>query len=314
MLETDFQRVVERHRRELTVHCYRMLGSFADAEDMLQETLLKAWQGIAGFEGRSSLRTWLYRIATNVCLDAIARRERRSLPSTSLEPGDPRAALPAPVTEPVWIEPLPDRLLAGGDPEARYSERESVALAFVAALQTLPARQRAILLLRDVLGFSAAETAELLEVTTAAVNSALQRARQSVQTRTAVPDRPSDEHRRLLERFIRAWESGDPAAVVALLRDDAVFSMPPLPLWFSGAADIGAFLSGLFARGATFRGVMAGASGQPAVAIYRRRDDASFELGALYVLTVAGGAIAELHAFLELADPERFDVAAVLDA
>jgi RNA polymerase sigma-70 factor (ECF subfamily) len=311
MNDEEFRELTEKHRRELTVHCYRMLGSLADAEDMLQETLLRAWRGIAGFEGRSSLRTWLYRIATNTCLDALAQRKRRALPSTSGVPGDPAAPLPAPATDLAWIGPLPDQLLAGGaerGPEARYSERESVALAFVTTLQTLPARQRSALLLRDVIGFSADETGEILGLSTAAVNSALQRARRSLEEQAGADSKaafPTDDDatRHLLERFVRAWEAADVSELVALLREDAVFSMPPLPLFFQGRESIRAFLSSfIFASDRSFRVVSARANGQPAVAIYQRDEAGRYRPAALDVLCVDGAAISAIHAFLVIGD------------
>jgi|RhiMetdeSRZDD1v2_1073273.scaffolds.fasta_scaffold642589_2 RNA polymerase sigma-70 factor (ECF subfamily) len=297
--DAEFRELTERHRRELTVHCYRMLGSLADAEDMLQETLLRAWQGLGEFEGRSSLRTWLYRIATNVCLDALAKKRPRTLPSLVIEAGDPRAPLPPPTSDYAWVEPLPDEWIEDR-PDARYSTRESVALAFVAALQTLPERQRAVLLLRDVLGFSADETAEILEMSTAAANSALQRARETLEKQPPRHVTLDDSAaRELCERFVRAWEAGDTGSIVALLREDAIFSMPPFPLWFHGRDAIQAFLVTLFAAGRRFRIMPARANAQPSLALYELEAE-QHVLRALYVLSLRDGRITEIQAFLNV--------------
>ena len=236
--EDAFRRLVEPHRPALHAHCYRMLGSLQDAEDALQETLLRAWRGLAGFEGRSSVQTWLYRIATNACLDAIARRPKRVLPVDYGPPTAGQTDLGEPLVESVWIEPYPDESLGLADgyaaPEARYEEREAVELAFIAALQHLPARQRAVLILREVLGFSAREVSETLETTVASVNSALQRARSAVdeglptQSQQATLRSLGDEQvRGIVERYVDAWEQGDVEAVRTLLAEDATFSMPP---------------------------------------------------------------------------------------
>lgn len=310
LTETEFRDLADRHRRELIAHCYRMLGSLADAEDMLQETMLRAWQAMERFEGRASLRTWLYRIATNACLDQLAARKRRELPTTIGAPGRPGDPLPPPSTDIAWLEPLPDTLLAGDadrGPEARYSERESVALAFVTALQALPARQRSVLLLRDVIGFSADETAGVLDLTAAAVNSALQRARKTLEDDAPRAPRhlPTDDATvaSLLERFVRAWEEGDPDGLVALLREDAVSSMPPMPLYFQGVDAVAAFVRGMFAQRATTRALVTGANGQPAVALYGRRDDGLFHFDGLSVLSIDGDQIAAIESFLALGQP-----------
>jgi len=233
-----FQQLVEPYRRELQFHCYRMLGSLYDAEDLVQETLLRAWRGRDRFEGRASLRSWLYRIATNACLTALAHRSnaRRVLPEALSPPAD-QMPEGEPATEMPWLDPYPDAALDGladaaPGPDARYELREAVQLAFVAAIQQLPSRQRAVLLLRDVLGWSAGETASLLDTSVAAANSALQRARATLEQRfpsgqpTTQPA-PDDRQRALLERYVRAWEDADLDGFVALLRDDAVLSMPP---------------------------------------------------------------------------------------
>src|ERR671919_399969 len=251
--EDAYRRLVEPHRAELHAHCYRMLGSVHDADDALQDALLRAWKGLAGFEGRSSLRTWLFRIATNSCLALIERRPKRVLPVDFGPAADPHDDSEWPIVESVWLEPYPDDALGVesglAGPEAAYERRESVELAFIAALQHLPARQRAILIMRDVLGFSAREAAESLSTTVAAVNSALQRARQAVEER--VPKRSQqatlrslgDERvRELVERYVDAWERGDAEAILAMLAEDATFAMPPYVTWYRGRDAIATFL------------------------------------------------------------------------
>ena len=301
--ESAFRALTDPYRRELTVHCYRMLGSIEDAEDTLQDALVRAWQALARFEGRSSLRSWLYKIATNACLDALDRRKVRSLPHETHPPASPGDPIPPP-TEGVWIEPLPDDLFVDAAPsaDARLSEREGVALAFLAMLQRLPGKQRAALVLRDVLGFSANETAEILDLTVAAANSALQRARETTEAarKTPPPKIPDDAAvRDLLSRFMRAWDAGDASAVVALLTNDAVFSMPPLPLWFSGRDAIHAFLAHLFAT-RRFRTTLTRANGAPAIAIHEEGQP-----GVLDVLEIDGDRIRSIVAFLG-ADLARF--------
>ena len=240
-----FQRLVEPHRAALHAHCYRMLGSLHDAEDALQDALLRAWRGLHRFEGRSAPSSWLYRIATNACLDAIARRPKRVLPIDYGGPADPDVNPGVPLAESVWVEPYPDERLAVEDsdtaPEARYELREAVELAFIAALQHLPARQRAALILRDVLGFSAREVAESLETTSASVNSALQRARKTIKERLPARSQQAtmralgdDRVRDLVARFVAAFEAGDVEAILALLAEDATFAMPPYAAWYRG--------------------------------------------------------------------------------
>jgi RNA polymerase sigma-70 factor, ECF subfamily len=242
--EDAFRRLVEPHRNEVLAHCYRMLGSVHDADDALQDALLRAWRGLARFEGRSSIRSWLYRIATNASLDLIARRPKRVLPIDHGPPAGPGDELGEPLTEFVWIEPYAD------EPDARYEQRESVELAFIAALQHLPATQRAALILRDVLGFSARESAEALGTTVASVNGALRRARKAAAER--LPPRSQqatlralgdDGIRRVVERYVEAWERGDVEAILAMLAEDATFTMPPLPTWYRGHEAIAAFLT-----------------------------------------------------------------------
>ena len=250
-----FARLVEPHRGALHAHCYRMLGSVHDAEDALQEALLSAWRGLARFEGRSSLRSWLYAIATNACLQAIERRPKRVLPVDYSPAADPHDGPGEPIVESVWVEPYPDERLGLEDgvagPEARYEQRESVELAFIAALQHLPARQRAVLILRDVLGFSAREVAGALETTPTGVDSALQRAHKAVderlpeQSQQATLRAVGDEGvRRLVQHYMDAWERGDVDALVAMLTEDATMAMPPLPTWYLGREAVAAFLRG----------------------------------------------------------------------
>src|SRR3954453_7889028 len=242
--EAPSERLVEPFRGELHAHCYRMLGSVHDAEDALQEALLRAWRGLARFEGRSSLRSWLYTIATNTCLNAIAKRPKRGLPIDYGAAADPHQPPGEPLVESVWVEPYPDEMLGLEDgyaaPEARYEQREAVELAFIAALQHLAPNQRAVLILREVLGFSAKEVAEALEPTVASVNSAMQRARAAVDER--VPEQSQqetlrslgdDEVRELVERYVDVWERNDVEAFTAMLAEDASFAMPPLATWYS---------------------------------------------------------------------------------
>src|SRR5688500_3712146 len=256
-----FRELTEPHRRELQLHCYRIVGSVQDAEDLVQETLLAAWRGFERFEGRASLRSWLYRIATNRCLNALRDRGRRPQELPAPQEDTPPPPQPTRLAEPVWLEPYPDVLLEGmqdrsHQPEARYEAREAIGLAFVAALQRLPPRQRAVLVLRDVLAFRAAEVAGMLGVTEVAVNRTLQRARQALDRavppgeRDVAPLPGSREERELVGRFTEAFEAGDVAAVVALLTDDALLTMPPAPLEYEGPLAIGRFLSSVPAGGA----------------------------------------------------------------
>ncbi|WP_432980655.1 sigma-70 family RNA polymerase sigma factor [Dactylosporangium sp. CA-233914] len=304
----DLTELLEPHRRELEVHCYRMLGSFHEAEDMVQETFLKAWRGWETFQGRSSVRAWLYRIATNVCLDALKSAQRRVLPMDLGPPSDPAVSLP-PVTGVAWLEPLPDRVL-DADPQTRAVSRETVELAFLAALQHLPPRQRAVLIARDVLGWSAAETAELLDVTTTAVNSALQRARATLRERLPErgedwqPDRtPQPEEREVLRRYVEAFERADVRAMMSLLADEARAAMPPLPMWYLGKPAIAGALSRSVPRDAEFwvgrvRVRLTRANRDPAMVSYHtppgETEERPFAVG---VLRIEDGLIRELTAF-----------------
>jgi RNA polymerase sigma-70 factor (ECF subfamily) len=313
--EAAFGRLVEPHRGELHAHCYRMLGSVHDAEDALQDCLLRAWRGLARFEGRSSLRSWLYTIATNTCLNQIARRPKRVLPIDYGPATDPHDGPGEPIVESVWMEPYPDQRLGLEDglaaPEARYEQRESIELAFVAALQHLPATQRAVLIMREVLGFSAQETADSLETTVASVNSALQRARKAVEER--LPDQTQQATLRslgdervseIVESYIDAWQRDDVETVVAMLAEDATFAMPPLASWFGGREGgreaLRTFLAGWPLSGAwRWRTVRSWANGQPAIAFYAWDDEAQSHLPfALNVLSLRGELISDVTAFV----------------
>ncbi|MGH2979942.1 MAG: sigma-70 family RNA polymerase sigma factor [Solirubrobacterales bacterium] len=307
--EGAFRDLVEPRRPELHAHCYRMLGSVHDAEDALQEVLLRAWRGLSGFEGRSSFRSWLYRIATNISLNVIAKRPKRVLPIDYGPAADPHDSPGEPLVESVWVEPYPDEKVGLEQglaaPEAAYEQRESVELAFVAALQHLPANQRAALILREVLGFSAREVAESLETTTAAVNSALQRARQTVdeklpaQSQQATLRDVGDEHlREIVERYTEALQQGDVDSMVAMLTEDAAWSMPPLPGWYRGHEAVAAFLTDYPMR-ERWRHVPTRANGQLAVGCYMWNEKReSYVAAVLDVLTLRGTRIAEVTGFL----------------
>ncbi len=306
----DFTGLTSRFRGELLAHCYRMLGSADEAEDLVQETLLRAWRSYEGFEGRSSVRTWLYRIATNVCLTAIERRGRRPLPSGLGGPSDdPQAPLEAASAVP-WLQPLPDALVTQGqdDPAAVAAARAGVRLAFVAALQYLSARQRAMLILRDVLEWPAADVAELLGTTTTAVNSGLRRARaqlaQAMPAEDELAEPEAAVQRAVLERFAAAIESADADAMAELLRADAVLEMPPFLTWFAGRQAVAGFVgSQLLTAPGDLRLVPVTANGQPAFAVYRRDDHGVYHAHALEVLTLTATGIARIVAF---ADPGPF--------
>jgi RNA polymerase sigma-70 factor (ECF subfamily) len=300
----EFARLTEPFRAELLAHCYRMLGSVYDAEDQVQETLVRAWRSYGEFQGRASLRTWLYRIATNACLRAIENRGRRPLPSGLGSPSDdPYGPLAGPRTEVPWLQPFPDALLPGrsADPAEVAVSRESVRLALIAALQYLPPRQRAVLLLRDVLGWHAAEVAGLLDTTVTAVNSALQRARDQLREAAPAQDamrEPADAGQRdLLDRYAAAFETADVTGLMRLLREDAVFEMPPQPAWFAGRELIGRFLAAKVLPERAFRMLPIAANGQPALAAYLREDDGVFRAHAIQVLTVSAGQITRLVSF-----------------
>ena len=335
-----FGQLAEPFRRELQVHCYRMLGSAQDAEDLLQETLIAAWRGIGQFEGRSSLRGWLYRIATNQCLNALrsdkarALAARRGAPTVAGVPGataaGPSAALPPPASddEPTWLEPYPDELLADlpdatPGPEARYEARESISLAFIVALQRLPARQRAALVLRDALGYRAAEAADILECSLDTVNGWLKRARAALagllpaDALAQAPLPGSAAERDAISRFTDAFERGDVAALVAMLTDDARLIMPPWPLGFRGRPAAAGLLSTVVFRGGTRRFLLVPtrANGQPAFACYFTDSDAPAVSGnGMIVLSLAGSRIGGVTWFLDNALLPRFGVPAALEA
>jgi RNA polymerase sigma-70 factor (TIGR02960 family) len=302
-----FRELTQPHRRELQVHCYRMLGSFQDAEDALQDTLLAAWQGFGGFEGRASLRTWLYRIATNRCLNArrsARRRSAREWDMAGVEPPEPTG-----LGEIVWLEPFPDALLEGAineplGPEARYEQTESISLAFVTALQVLPPRQLAVLILRDVLGFRANEVADMLDSTVDSVNSALKRARASLQRSrppTAdrepppAPDSPSEQA--LVAKFVSAYQSGDVDALVALFTADIFVSMPPIPLEYQGRDVVTRLFASIFRSGRRVDLVPMRANGQPAFGAYLRAPTGIRHGSGLFVLTLTGGRICAFTRF-----------------
>jgi RNA polymerase sigma-70 factor (ECF subfamily) len=303
--ETAAAALLDRHRRELQVHCYRMLGSFEDAEDLVQETFLRAWRNRASFAGRSSVRAWLYRIATNGCLDALERRPRRVLPPDVAPPADPRSA-PAPAADLPWLQPFPDRLLEPG-PEEEVVARETIELAFLAAIQLLPPRQRAALIAREALGWSAKETAALLGTSVVAVNSALQRARSALQEHLPrerldwAPAAPTGDERELLDRYLEAHGNADASALAALMHEDARMTMPPKPTWFDGRAAIEEFHARhVFSpRIGHKRAVATAANRQPALAVYLRRPgDTEYRALAIDVLRIERGAVAEITAFV----------------
>jgi RNA polymerase sigma-70 factor (TIGR02960 family) len=302
-----FRELTEPYRRELQVHCYRMLGSFQDAEDALQDTLFTAWRGLGGFEGRASMRTWLYRIATNRCLDALrsaSRRPAKEWDVPLVEPPEPTR-----LGEVVWLQPFPDALLEGAidvplGPEARYEQTEAISLAFVTALQALPPRQVAVLILRDVLGFHANEVADMLDSTVESVNSALKRARASLQRRQPpaadrepppAPDSPAEDA--IVAKFVRAWESADLDALVALLTDDVFVSMPPMPFEYEGRDVAARFCASIFRSGRRHDLVPTRANGQPAFGTYLRAPTGIRHGTGLYVLTLTGDRICAMTRF-----------------
>jgi RNA polymerase sigma-70 factor (ECF subfamily) len=302
----DFTSAAGQFRGELLAHCYRMVGSVADAEDLVQETYLRAWRSYAGFEGRSSVRTWLYRIATNVCLTAIERRGRRPLPSGLGAPADdPQAPMIAGPDVP-WLQPIPDALLAnqGDDPAAVVASRAGIRLAFVAALQRLSARQRAVLILRDVLDLPAAEAADLLGTTATAVNSGLRRARAELAQAGPAEEEmtePADPDRRvLLDRFANAFENADVAALAGLLREDVTLEMPPMLTWFTGREAVAGFFSSrALTEPGRFRLVPVMANGQPGFAVYERDSEGSYQAYGVTVLQVTATRIAGIVTFFD---------------
>ncbi len=321
----EFSDLTEPYRRELQVHCYRILGSLHEAEDLVQETFLRAWRRLDTYQGRASFRAWLYKIATNACLDALDRmRSRRLLPARTHPVSDPGAPILPPTPEISWLEPFPDEWLvdATANPEARYSAYESVSLAFLAALQALPPRQRAALILSDVLDWSSREVAELLGLTVSAANSALYRARATLAKHyhgrepESLPASMADERTRiLLDRYVQAWETADVAGLVALLKEDATFAMPPSPSWYRGRDAIGVFVAAtVFADEGMFPGQAAGrwrlrptrANAHPAFAIYQRTGRDEYQAFGIHVLAYQAGQLAQITSFIDPSLPPRF--------
>ena len=317
----DLEANLELFRGELTGYCYRMLGTAFEAEDAVQDTMVRAWRGLDGFDGRSSLRSWLYRIATNVCLDQLNGRNRRALPMDFGPAAPPvQSSLGEPLPEYSWIGPIPDdRVLpAGGDPADLAIARESIRLAFVAALQHLPPRQRAVLILRDVLRWKATEVSELLETSVASVTSALQRARTTLAELELVDHAPSppltDVHRELLERYVDTFERYDIDAFVALLHEDAVQSMPPFAIWLYGPADIGTWMLGPGSGCRDGRVVPVSVNGRPGFATYRRAPGGGYAAFSLQVLEFADHLVSDITVFLDVATVfPLFDLPLVID-
>lgn len=301
---SEFTATLESLRPEIRLHCYRMLGAFHDADDLAQETLLRAWRRKETYAGRGSLRAWLYKIATNACLDELARRPRRLLPQYSTPPADPASFLPPEGLDLAWLEPYPDHLLPDptADPGARVARSESVRLAFLVALQTLPPRQRAVLLLRDVLAFEASEVARLLALTVPSVNSLLHRARVRMGKRyhaENIPNTPPAQVHDLLQRYVRAWETADISGFIALLQEDARFAMPPSPAWFSGRSAIVKFArTVVFAGEARWHLTPTRANGQPAFGVYGADPSGVLQGRGIQVLTLGVTAIAEATTFM----------------
>jgi RNA polymerase sigma-70 factor, ECF subfamily len=327
----EFSRLTEPYRGELQIHCYRILGSLHEAEDLVQETLLRAWLRLESFEGRSSLRAWLYKIATNACLDALDRKKsRRTLPTRKFAPTDPNSQISPASTEPIWLEPYPDEWLVDAEigPETHYLTSESVTLAFLAALQSLPPRQRAVLILKDVLDWPASDVAEMTGLTTSAVNSALHRARVTLSNNyhqhgmeKVSPTQADRQTQALLEKYVQAWEKADVDGLVALLKEEAVFSMPPSPSWYSGKAAIRQFIAAtVFANHGMFPGTANGrwrllptrANHQPAYAIYQKIDSGEYLAFGIHIIGTQAGRIGEIISFIDPSLPERFGFPQVL--
>ncbi|MEP6985295.1 MAG: RNA polymerase subunit sigma-70 [Chloroflexota bacterium] len=305
----DFQRLIDPYQHELLVHCYRILGSFEDAEDALQEALLRAWRRLDSLKAATSLRAWLYRIATNVSLDMLDTRKVRSLPNVTHPAAEADAPLPAAISEPIWLDPLPDTYIDGQtlSPEARYEIHESISLAFLMALQQLPGKQRAVLILRDVLGWKAQEVADLLEMSVVAVNSSLQRAHATLKNYQAehsgqfIGQDANAELDDLLGRYVLAWETADSTRLIELLREDAALTMPPIPAWFLGRASIKAFLDHFVFAGqkqGDFRLVAIHANGCPAFATYQRDQAGVYQASAIHILTIQDNQITQIDDFL----------------
>ena len=308
----DFAQLAEPYRRELIAYGYRMLGSVDDAEEVVQDVYLDAWRAYDRFEGRSSLRTWLYRIATRAFLKALEGRKRRPLPSDLHAPeADPTARIVAGDAQLAWLQPAPDSLLAAttSDPATVVAARETMRLAFIAALQLLPPQQRAVLILREVLAWSAAEVAALLDLSVAAVNSALQRARSHLPADTDLLVHPSEQREReLLDRYVAAFQNADVDALLAVLTEDARYEMPPFLTWFEGSAAIAAFLGPHMRAFGNTPVIPTTANRQPAVALYPATPDGQHRLHALHVLTLAPNGIGRIVAFMDIDALRRFDL------
>ncbi len=314
-----FSELTEPFRRELQVHCYRILGSLHEADDMVQETMLCAWKRLDTYEGRASFRAWLYKIATNACLDMLdQRRSRRLVPTQCGPASDPHVQIAPPSSEFLWLEPIPDEWLGDASalsPEARYTESESISLAFLTALQALPPRQRAVLILRDVLDFSANETSEVLALTVSSVNSALHRARAALTQRyhdhehqTSARAQTDERTQWLLDHFVKAWESADVDGLIALLKADAALAMPPSPSWYKGREAIRVFIAAtVFADEGMFGGKAArrwqllrtNANSAPAFAIYQRTETNQYQAFGIHVLECEGNEISQLTSFID---------------
>jgi RNA polymerase sigma-70 factor (ECF subfamily) len=327
-----FGELTEPFRRELQVHCYRILGSLQEAEDMVQETFLKAWKRLDTYEGRASFRAWLYKIATNTCLDFLdQKRSRRLLPLDVHPASDPTTSILPPSTEIAWLEPMPDEWLHDANavnPESRYTDLESISLSFMTALQYLPPRQRAVLILRDVLDFSASETANVLDITVSSANSALHRARVTLAKRyqrqevESLASSMTDERTKLLlDHFVQAWESADVERLVALLKEDAILAMPPSPSWYQGREQIGVFVAAtVFADGGMFGGnashrwrlVPTQANASPAFGLYLRTAANEYEAFGLQVLSYESNKLTQIMDFLDPSLPARFGLPAFI--
>jgi RNA polymerase sigma-70 factor, ECF subfamily len=315
-----FSDLTEPYRSELLVHCYRLLGSEQDAEDMVQETFLRAWNRLESFTGGQYFRAWLYKIATNICLDALDKRSRRVLPPSNFRAADPHGSIAPAITEPVWLEPFPDELLpdVALGPEAHYTLRESITLAFLAALQFLPPRQRVILILCDVLDWHAKEAADLLDISVAAVNGLLRRARSTMNNKyhENEPVLTIDKKiRNTMDRYVEAWESGNVEKLISLLADKVVFTMPPSPTWFSGREAVRIHAETMFSRPeySFWRLQQTRANNQIAFAGYLRQEsDGLYHAHVLQVLTFDGAQITEIHAFFLPQIFQRFSLAMTL--
>ena len=321
-----FELLSEPYRREVLTHCYRMMGSLEDAEDLVQETFLRAWRRLNTYEGRASFRAWLYKIATNACLDALAHRRRRTLPTITTPPADPQQPFQPPESEPIWLEPFPDEMLAPNEasPEVRFDAHEAVTLSFLVALQSLPARQRCVLILTDVLEWSLAETADMLGITMSTVNSLLYRARATLQKnyqphhQDSFKTTPQDEHLKiLLERYVKAWERADINDIVALLKEDATFAMPPSPSWYQGSPAIRTLFTTIIMAGDghdLWRLLPVQVNGGSGFALYHRENThTAYQAYAIQSITLDGDLVSNVITFLYPALFRFFNLAANME-